>query len=111
MDTGQWMTLGALAFCCVLPAHGTVARQRGWTTGEIFDRGETPTIVAAVCVIALLLHVGYVIYSGAGSWWFLLWAALGYFAGGPIIWAVLGRHSGLCALVAAPILTLAAPLI
>lgn len=109
MGLSEGLMLAALACCCVLPAHGSVSAQRGWPCGAIFRNGNVPTVVAAVCLLAILVQIAFGIYAGSLSWWMLLYALVGYFGGGPVLWAALGRNAGMLAFAAAPLLTLAAP--
>lgn len=107
MTLNHWLVLATMAFCCVLPAHGTLARQRGWRTGELFATGEKPTMVGIACLLIALLWIGYTIYQGSTSWFFLLYSVLAYFGGGPVLWAIFGANAGWIALIAAPVLTIA----
>lgn len=105
MTIGSGLLFAALAFACALPSFSFAAEQKGWRQGEVFAERKVPTLVGLAC---LALAVGKVIAAtvfGHSSFWLLLWAALAYMVGGPLVLGMLGRLSGVASLILAPVLS------
>lgn len=108
LATPAYLAFVALASSCALTSYAITARSRNWPVGAMFVRGTIPTLVGLGSIVAALGLVGWLAFSGAHSWWQLGTALLAYFVGGPVIVALLGRHSALLSLVVAPVAAIAA---
>ena len=108
MDTAHVCALLAAAFAGVLPAHLPTCRQRGWPVGSLFAN-QTFTTFMWLGVMAFL--VGIVVtwaLHDRVSWLWLLWILGVSFIGAAFVPVVFKSWSGAIALVAAPVLAVAA---
>lgn len=107
MNAGHIVVLLAIAFAFTLPAFVFAARQKGWPYGQIFAKGKIPTMLAIGCISLLAGKLISATIHGDLSLLWLLYVPVACFFGAPLVLVLLGRWSGIVALVVAPALAVA----